>query len=219
MSNLRFAVLGLGQFGTSLAQELCALGCEVLAIDHHSKRVEAVRNHVTVACTADVRDRDALEELITSSYSAAIISMGESLEATILATLHLREMGVKEIWAEASSPDRARVLKKVGATRILTPELDMGKRLAASLANPNLIEFLPLTEGFGVVELPAPSWLHGKTLAKLDLHNTMDIAVIAIRSVDGSSRIVPGGATRVAQEDVLTLVGRDQDLAAFQERE
>ena len=217
MNRRRFAILGLGQFGRNLSRELSRLGHDVLAVDVSSKKVESIRNEVAVAAMADIRDRHALAELFTGPFDVVIIAIGGSLEAAIMATLHLKELGVKEVWAEANTDERAEVLRRVGATRVLSPERDMGRRLAQSLANPNLIEFLPLTEGYGVVDVPAPSWSHGKTLAELALRNRFNVAVIAIRSGQESTQIVPGGGAKLGAGDVLTLVGRDAELAHFHE--
>jgi trk system potassium uptake protein TrkA len=218
MSRRRFAVLGLGQFGRSLAVELCDLGCEVLAVDRSPKMVDLVRDRVTRAVVADIRDPEALKELFSTPFQAVVIAMGESLEASIMASFHLQELGVKEIWAEANSRDRAAVLKKVGASRIVTPERDMGRRIAASLANPNLLEHLPLTEGHSVIDVEAPSWMTGKTLVELDLRRTMHLAVIAIKAKEREALVAPGGTARIEFGDVLTLVGKDEDLARFHER-
>ena len=211
----RIAVLGLGQFGKALATELAERGCEVLAVDSVAKEVEAIRDQVSVAAIADIRDKKALEELFTSRFDVVVVAMGDALEATVMATLHLKELGVDEVWAEANEPDRAEALKKVGATHVMAPERDMAKRIAQQLAYPNLIEFLPLTKGYGVVEIEAPAWTHGKTLAELDLRNSMRVAAIAIRSAEGVIDIVPGGAAQLGPGDLLTLVGRDGDLAKF----
>jgi trk system potassium uptake protein TrkA len=213
----RIAVLGLGQFGKALATELALLGCEVLAVDSDPKVVDAIRDQVSVAAIADVRDKKALEELFASRFDGGVVAMGHALEATVMATLHLKELGVDEVWAEANEPDRAEALTKVGATHVMAPERDMAERIAQQLVHPNLIDFLPLTKGYSVVEVEAPAWTHGKTLAELHLRRRMDVAVIAIRAADGSVDIVPGGAAQLGPGDVLTLVGRDGDLAKFSE--
>jgi len=218
MSKRRFAILGLGQFGRSLCRNLSELGQEVLAIDVSPKKVESIRDWVAVAAVADIRDRVALGELFTTPFDIAVIAIGGSLEAAIMATLHLKDLGVQEIWAEANQDERATVLTRVGATRILSPERDMGRRIAQRLANPNLVEFLPLTAGYGVVESEAPAWTHGKTLAELELRKTMNLAIIAIRAADGTVAIVPGGAAKLTTGDRITLVGRDADLSRFQEK-
>ena len=214
----RIAVLGLGQFGTALATELTSLGCEVLAVDESEKSVDAIRDHVTDAAVADVRDRAALEELFSSSFDVVVVAIGTALEAAIMATLHLKDLGVPEVWVEASDRARADALKKVGATRVISPEHEMGRRLAQRLANPDLLEFLPLTTGYGVIEIEAPAWTYGKTLADLDLRNSMKVAVIAIRSGEDAVVVVPGGRAVPGEGDILTLVGRDADLAGFRDR-
>jgi trk system potassium uptake protein TrkA len=218
MKKPRVAVLGLGQFGRALAQALTRDGCEVLAVDSSAKHVERIRDDVARAAVADVRDAAALRELLASPVDVVIIAIGGSLEASILATFHLLELGVKEVWAEANSDEWAEVLTRVGATRILSPEREMGRRLAQQIANPNLLEFLPLTEGHGVLEVEAPSWTHGKTLAELNLRAAMSLAVIAMRDAEGKVTVVPGGGARVEPGAQLTLVGRDADLARFRER-
>lgn len=218
MKKPRVAVLGLGQFGQALALALTRDGCEVLAIDPSAKQVERIRDEVARAAVADVRDAAALRALFASPFDVVIIAIGGSLEASILATFHLLELGVREVWAEANSDEWAEVLTRVGATRILSPEREMGRRVAQQIANPNLLEFLPLTEGHGVLEIDAPSWTYGRTLAELNLRATMNLAVIAIRDGRGKVTVAPGGSARVEPGSQLTLVGRDPDLAGFRER-
>jgi len=217
MRKRRFAILGLGQFGRALCRELSRLGAEVLAVDVSAKRIEQIKNEVAGAAIADIRDRAALEELFSSPFDVAVIAIGGALEAAIMATLHLKEMGVEQIWVEANTREREQVMLRVGATRVISPEREMGRRLAQRLANPNLMEFLPLTGGHAVVEVEAPSWALGKSLAELHLRSTMNLAVIRIRSADGKDAVVPGGDARVGGGDVMTLVGLDRDIARFRE--
>jgi len=216
MSRKRVAILGLGQFGTAVARELAKCDVEVLAVDASPKKVEAIRDHVAQAAVADIRDAEALAELFSRPFDTVIIAIGGSLEAAIMATLHLKELGLKDVWAEAATPERGEVLKRVGATRIIMPENDIGRRVAQRLSNPNLVEYLPLMSGYGVVETAAPEWTHQKTLAELDLRNKLGFAVIAVRSADGSVTMVPGGATRLNEGDILTIVGKDGDMSKFQ---
>ncbi len=213
----RFAILGLGQFGSALAEELARLGCEVMAVDRDADLVDEVRDRVAGAAVADISDPEALKEIFCRPFDVAVIAIGGSLEAAIMATLHLRELGVPEIWTEASTEDRAEALRRVGATRILQPERDMGRRIAKRMASPNLLEYIPLTEGYGVVEMDAPAFTHGKTLSELDLRAKHSLAVIAIQSKDKETLIVPGGDTTIAEGDVLTLVGRDSALNELRE--
>jgi len=218
MNRKRFAILGLGKFGTTLASELSRLGYEVLAVDQDARAVDAVRDEVTVAAVADVRDRHALGELFTAPFDGAVVAIGTNLEAAILATLFLKENGVPTIIAEAATRDRAEVLQRVGATEVVSPELEIGKRLAKRLSNPNLIEFIPLVKGYLAIEVEAPAWTAGKTLAELNLHRTMNLAVLAITHKGGEIALVPGGAAKVGAGDKLALLGRESDLERFRER-
>lgn len=217
MKHARYAVLGLGEFGQALSSELSHLGCEVLAVDRNPKLVEKARDEVAMAAVADIRSAAALRELFNTPFDGAVIAIGGNLEASILATLHLQELKVPRILAEATTPEAAEVLRRVGATDIFSPERDSGRRLAGRLANPNLVEFIPLTSGYGVVEVEAPAWTHGKTLAELDLRRRFSLAAIAIRSPDEGVAVVPGGRAQIRPGDKLTLVGRDEDLAKFRE--
>ncbi|MFQ5844896.1 MAG: potassium channel family protein [Planctomycetota bacterium] len=215
MSRRKYAVLGLGEFGRAVALELSQLGREVLAIDINPKRVEEVQEHVALAAVADVREREALQELMETPFDVAVVATGGNFEAAILATLHLRAMGVTELVAEASSEERADVLLRVGATRIVSPELDMGKRLARRLGRKNLVEFIPLSPGYAVVEIEAPESLIGKTLAEADVRRKYHVAVIALRSRDGTDTLIPGGATPISPGDRLTLAGGEEAIERF----
>jgi trk system potassium uptake protein TrkA len=219
MKNKRFIVMGLGEFGRALAPELARLGGEVLAVDISPKKVESVRDQVTMAVVADIRDRAALQELITSTFDVAILAIGGSLEASIMATLHLKELAVREIYVEANNPDRAEVLRRVGADHVISPEQDLGMRLARRLSNPNLIDFLPITEGYGVIKVEAPYWTHEKSLIDLELRKRMNLTVIALHTGDGKDVVAPGANTVVHKGDQLTLVGRDSDLVRFKDRD
>ena len=217
MKHKRFIVIGLGQFGSALAPELARLGGEVLAVDIAPKRVEAIRDEVAMAAVADVRDKNGLKELITATFDYAIIAIGGSLEASILATLHLKELAVREIYAEANSEERAEVLRRVGASAVISPERDMGKRLAHRLANPNMLDFLSLAEGYGVLRVDAPSWTHGKSLQELELRKKMKLTVIAIRTAGDKDVIGPGAHQVVQKGDEIVLVGADTDLVKFKD--
>ena len=218
MKTKRIAVLGLGQFGGSLAQELALLGCEVLAIDSNEARVQEVRDAVTSAAIADVREREALSELINAPFDIGVVATGGALEAAILAVLHLKELGVSDVWAEAPNDDGAEVLRRVGADRIFSPERDAGRRLAQRLANPNMVEFLPVMKGYGICEVEAPSFTHGRTLAELDLRNKRGLAIVAVRG-QSSATMVPTAATTIVEGDVIVVVGKDADIAKFRETE
>lgn len=214
MSRKRFAVLGLGEFGRALATELAEMGCEVLAVDSDPRLVEDMRDRVAAAAVADIRDKEALAELFSSPFDVAVIAIGNALEASILATLHLKDLPVKEVWAEAGTEERAEVLRRVGAARVFSPEAEMGRRVATHLANPNMLDYMPLEEGYSIIEAAAPAWTHGRTLADLALRTKAGVSVIAVRSA-GKLEVVPGGGTTIRSGDRMVLVGRDEDLERF----
>ena len=213
MSAKRCIVVGLGEFGRTIAVEMARLGVEVLALDKSEKRVMMVRDEVASAATADVRDAEVFNELCSSTFDLAIIAIGGSLESSILAAMHLKHHKVGEIWAEANDPAREEVLRRVGVDRLFSPERDLGRRMAQRIARQDLAEFIPIAEGYGVIDMPAPQWMIGKTLLQLDLRNTHDVSVISVRSAGGEITVVPKAGREIREGDTLVLVGKDEDLA------
>lgn len=218
MTRRRYAVLGLGQFGRGLALELSRLGLDVLAVDQNPKAVEEIKDKVSGVALVDVRDREALLEVFSTPMDCVVVAIGDQLEAEILATLFLKEMGIPEIVVEAKTPERAEVLQRIGATKVVSPELEFGRRLARRLANPNLLEFVPLTKGTSIIEVAAPSWAVGKSLAELDLRKRTHLAVIAITPPTGDPLLIPGGDARITEGCKLTLVGSDEDVARYRDK-
>lgn len=218
MSNKRCLVVGLGEFGKTLAIELAKLNMEIVAVDVTDRRVAAVRDAVASAVTADIRDPDAVAELCSGTFDFAILTMSGSLEASILGIIHLKQHRVEEIWAEANDGSRAEVMRRVGATRVFSPERDFARRFAQRLARQDLAEFIPIAEGFGVVEMEAPVWMHGKTLVQLELRNTYDVAVISVTTADGDVTVVPNPGREIVEGDTLVLVGSDANLARIREK-
>lgn len=219
MSTKRCIVIGLGEFGRTIATELARLGVEVMAVDRSEKRIMAVRDLVASAAAADVRDPEVIKELCSSKFDLAIIAIGGSLESSILAAMHLKQQKVDEIWAEANDPAREEVLRRIGVDRLFSPERDLGRRMAQRIARQDLAEFIPIAEGHGVIEMPAPQWMIGKTLLQLDLRKTHNVAVISVRSAGGEITVVPKAGREVREGDTLILVGKDEDLAKVRERD
>ena len=219
MSAKRCIVVGLGEFGSTMAVELSRAGVDVLAVDQSEKRVNAIRDQVTVAAIADVRDAETFKELITSPFDLAIVAIGGSLESSILAAMHLKAARVGEVWAEAGEPAREEVLRRIGVDRIFSPERDLARRMAQRVARQDLAEFIPVTEGYGIIEMPAPQWMIGKTLIQLDLRKEMAVAVISVRSAGGKVTVVPSAGYEIKEGDTLVLVGSDEDLLRLRKRE
>lgn len=208
-----FVVIGLGRFGTAVAMELCELGHEVLAIDAAEENVMAVADRVTHAVTGDGRDPSVLRALGVRNYDCAVVAVGDDVGNSALITLNLKEMGVKEVICKAQSHVHRKVLEKIGADRVVFPEHEMGVKLAQGLSSSNVLNFIELSDDFGIVELGAPkSWV-GKTIRDLDVRAKCHVNVIAIRkATDGELLVAPGGDYVVEPKDAVVTLGRNEDI-------
>lgn len=211
-----FAVIGLGSFGSNVARALYERGEEVLAIDRDPERIHEIRPFSSQALVADVRDREVLAQAGVSDADAAVVSVGQEMEASILATLYLRELGVKKIIAKALTLDHAKVLRRVGASEVVFPERDMAYRLADRLATPNVFERFAVSEGISAVELAAPAPLVGQTLREAALRVRYGVTAVAIRKQGNQVIAAPDGSERIEPGDVLVVIGPDEQVRAFQ---
>lgn len=207
----RFAVIGLGKFGSHVARTLYEKGNEVVGIDSDSGRVQEMRDSCSQAIVANCTDQETLRALGVGDSDAVILSLGERMDASVLVTLYLRELGVQRIVVKALSDDHGKILKMIGATEIVHPERDTAVRVANVLGTRSILEFLPLGVGFSLVELAAPKAFVGKTLAEMKIRQQYQVTVVAVKNGDRLD-LVPGGDYPVAPGDLLVLVGKDQDL-------
>jgi len=211
MHKKQFVVLGMGKFGSSVATTLADCGCEVLVIDDDEERINEVADKVTYAVRADVTDPEALKSLGISNFDGAIIGMGESLEASVLATILIKEMGVPYVLAKAQTEIHAKILKKVGADKIVFPEKETGIRIANNLLMNNLFDAIELSSVYSMMELEAfPEW-YGKTLKELDLRAIYKINVIGIKKHDNLN-INPEPDQLISEDDILIIIGENEVL-------
>jgi trk system potassium uptake protein TrkA len=209
----RFAVIGLGNFGYYLASRLFEKGHEVVAIDRDARRVQEAKDCTSQAIVADAADPNAMRALGLNEMDTVVVSIGSVLSNSILATLCLKELGVKHLLAKALSEPHARILRKIGASEIFFPEKDLAFSMAEKLHNPNLIEQLPLLEGFSIIELAPPSSFIGKPLKALDLINRFGIQVVAIKElVPDRLNMIPTAQYVIKDSDILILLGPDKSL-------
>ena len=205
-------VIGLGEFGQELARQL-ARDCEVLAIDRNESAVAAILEDVQRALIMDVREFASFGAVVTADFDEAVVSMGETLEASILATLHLKKIGVKHIWAKANSEDHAAILKAVGASEIVFPERETAPRLAAQIVNPNLLDFIPLEGDYRVMDVAPPDVFYGKTLLELDLRKKYGVFVLAIKElIPTRFTFLPSPTFVIKPSDILVMIGLEKDL-------
>jgi trk system potassium uptake protein TrkA len=211
------SVIGLGQFGSELARELAKFA-EVLALDNDEDKVNAIANQVQRAMILDARDFTGLSSLVTPEFDEVIVSLGESLEASVLCTLHLKRIGVKTIRAKAASEDHSTILRAVGATETIFPERETAKRISAQILNPNLLDFVPLGEGFEVMDVGIPDIFLGKSLKEIKLRERFGVFVIAVKElVPPRFVFLPGPDFVVKPSDVLVMIGREVDLIKIQQ--
>lgn len=213
----QICVIGLGQFGSELALS-AARNCEVLAIDKDQERVDSIADEVDRALIADAKDLTVIRSLVSPDIDAAVVSLGESVEASILCTLHLHKIGVKRIYAKAVSEEHAEVLTAVGATDIIFPERETARRVAARIANPNFVDFIPLADGYDVMEIVAPDSFHGQSLAELDVRKRYGVLIVAIvRQQPKAFVFVPEPHFVIHSGDRLVVVGKENDVRSISE--
>jgi len=212
----QIVVIGLGQFGAHLARQLTEQHCEVLAVDADQSRVAELRDDVHRALIGDARSMEALKSAITSTVDEVAVCLGDHLEASILCTLHLSEIGVKKILATAINEDHANILKRVGAHQVIFPDLETAERTARRMAHPHMLDYFPFAEEYRIMELVTPKRLAGKNLQGSSLRNTYRLLVLAIKAGStGEYHFMPEADHVLQEGDVLVVLGREMDLARF----
>ncbi|MBO8129458.1 MAG: TrkA family potassium uptake protein [Peptococcaceae bacterium] len=211
----QFAVIGLGRFGASVATTLARMGFEVLAIDRDEDRVNHIMDEVTHAVQADALDDNVLKSLGIRNFDVVIVAIGEDIQASILVTVMLKDLGVVNVVAKARTELHGRVLKKVGADKVVFPERDMGVRLARGLVSKNILDQIELSPDFSILELVAPPVFAGKTLIESGIRRKYGVTILAIRR--GNDVILsPGAQQKIEEGDVLVAVGRNDRLKALE---
>jgi trk system potassium uptake protein TrkA len=214
----QFAVIGIGNFGYYLGRHLYEKGHEVIALDISKTQVQKVKDVVSQAVVADATDREALEALGISHADAAVVCIGTRMQASILTTLHLKELGIKSIIAKATSEEHGRILRKIGANEIFFPEKDLAIGVASRLDNPNMLDYLPFIEGYSIVELAPPKDFVGKKLKELDLINRFGIQVLAVKEIiPHGLTLIPKADFQVKDSDALIVLGPNETLEKLQE--
>jgi trk system potassium uptake protein TrkA len=203
-------VIGLGRFGTSAARELMRLGHDVLAVDRDEQPVNDIAPVVTQALQADASDVDALKAIGAGEFDHAIVAISSATEASIFATLALKQLGVRNVVAKAGTALHGTILERVGADRVVYPEREMGIRVAHIFAYPNVIDYIDTAPGFGITMLRPPAGSIGKTLTELDL-GRRQLSPVALRRGDRVT-VNPAPSEKIQDGDLLILVGRDSGL-------
>ncbi|MEC9484787.1 MAG: TrkA family potassium uptake protein [Candidatus Izemoplasma sp.] len=213
MAKKSFAVIGLGRFGESVVRELIEQDADVLVIDRDPERIAKLSKIATHAVTLDATDELALKEVGINSVDHVIVSIGNDLQSSIMATLILKELGVKKVTVKVLNDDHAKVVAKLGADEIVQPEKQSGRRLASRIVSDNVLDFIDLNESHSFIVVNATEKIISSTIVNLDVRNRYNINVVAIRR-EGDI-LIPNADTLIEESDSLLLIGSNADLHKF----
>lgn len=206
-------VIGMGRFGSALARELMATGHEVLGVDTDERLVQQMSQELTHTVKADTTDESVLKELGIQEFDAAVVAIGQDLEASILTTSLLLQMGVPNVWAKANSQSHGRILRQLGAHHVIFPEYEMGKRVAHMVSGESL-DYVPIDKDFVMLKAEVPQSFDGKNLAELKIRSTYGVTVVAVTKGDG--KYTPAFPETVLNfGDQIVVAGQVEPLNEF----
>ena len=209
-----FVVIGLGRFGGSIVRELIRLGADVMAIDAHSERVDEYAKIATQAIIADTTDEEVIKSLGIRNFEHVIVAIGENIQASILTTLILKELGVPLITVKAQNDYHEKVLRKIGADHVVHPERDMGIRIANNMISNNVLDYLELSDEHSIMEIRANDLLAGYSLIDLDIRAKYGINIVGIKR--GEQIIIsPSADDKILLNDILLVIGAVVDINRF----
>lgn len=209
-------VVGLGRFGSAIADALDQLGHDVLAIDKDPEKVREWSGRLAHVAEADGANLEALQQLGCQEFPIAVVGIGESVEASVLATVNLVDLGNKQVWAKALSPQHGRILERIGAHRVVYPEKDAGERVA-HLVSGRLLDYIEFEDGFVIVSMRPPVECQGFTLAQSKVRQKYGVTVIGVKS-PGEDFTYARPETRVTRHDTLIVSGNSQLVERFATR-
>ena len=208
----RVVVIGLGIFGYNVVKNLFEGGMDVIAIDKNKDAVQKVRDYSSRAIVADGIDKSVMDSIGIGADDVVILSFGEDLAASTLATLHLKQLGVRNIIVKAPNEEHKLVLEKVGATEVIIPEKEMANKLARGFISPNLIDYIPLSDDYMICETAPPQQFIGKSLRDVHMRSKHHVDVIAIRDTltDNVHMVQPDYLMK--DSDILVVIGKSDDI-------
>ena len=215
MSSKQFVIIGLGRFGSSVAKTLYALGHDVLAIDYNEDLVQEISDSVTHAVQMDATDENALRTLGLRNFDVSVVTIGANIQASIMATLLVKDMGIKYIIAKGNSDLHAKVLYKIGADRVILPEKDMGVRVAHNLVSSSILDYIELSPDYSIIEIESPKEWYGKSMKELSLRSKYGINVMAIKR-NNEVNISPDADDVINKDDIVVAIGSAEDLTKLE---
>ncbi|MDM8235821.1 potassium channel family protein [[Ruminococcus] torques] len=210
----QFAVLGMGSFGESVALTLENMGCDVLVMDDSYEKIQDISDKVSYAMKADVSDPDALQALGGKNLDGVVVAVSENLEAGIMATMLCKEMGIPLVVAKAKNKLQGAILKRVGADRIVYPEIEMGSRVAKSLVSREFMDWIELSNDYSMVEIAVPDKWVGRTLVDINVRERLGINVVGI-IVNGKIDVTLDPQKPLPEGGILIVIGANDVLEKF----
>jgi trk system potassium uptake protein len=214
----RFIMLGMGTFGSALATQLAANGCRVTGVDNRREPLDLLKNVLHEAVIGDSTDREVLENLSVRDATAVFISLGEAISQSLLAALHMKELGARQVIVKGVTKEHGKILEHLGVDRVVFPEEEVARELADRMTWPNVLDYLPIDPEYSVAEVAMPASLSGRTLAEANLRSRIGVHVMGIKDVmKGKFEMFPDGKTRLLEDQILLVVGREPELKALRE--
>ncbi|CAG0984649.1 MAG: TrkA family potassium uptake protein [Bacteroidetes bacterium] len=228
MKGSRFAVIGLGQFGSEIARILAKKGAEVMAIDNNETHIENIKDEVAYAVCLDAADKKALKSQEIEKFDAVVVAIGEDFETLLLCTVFLQELKAKRIIARGNGAQQRMILEKIGIKEILSPEQEVGRVVAEKLLNPNVVGLLQLPDDYEIAEIKAPKGVHNRTLTDIALRDKYKLNLVTIKrdyevksgnETKLTSHIigVPSSETIIYDTDTIVVFGTIKDIQKFTE--
>ncbi len=226
MNYSKFAVVGVGRYGHTIAKRLAEKGTQVFAFDPDEEKIESIKDEVAYAVTLDATDLRALRMQNLDELDAVVVAIGENFEATVLTCVHLIDLGVKRVIARASGDHQRLILEKIGVTEILTPEDEVANVVAEKLLNPNIVSFLQLPDEHEIAEIIAPKGVIGRTIEDIGFRNKYEMTLITIKRAyevtkNGEDTTeehiigVPKSETPIKESDTLVVFGAAKSVQRF----
>lgn len=217
MKKKQVVVIGLGRFGSSVCRELYELGHEVMAIDMNVDKVANISEFASHASVADATDKSQLKALGVRNFYHAIVAIGDDLQASVLCTLMLKEIGVEKVWVKARDLQHKKILEKVGADRVIQPENEMGIRVAHHVDSENIVDYIDLSKDYSIVEMAATEKIAGKSLLQLEIRIKYNCIILAVKKGEDVN-IAPHPDDVVSAGDILVVMGHRNDLKRLEEK-
>lgn len=210
----RVAVVGLGRFGAAVARTLTERGIQVLALDVDPKQVQAVADEITYAVVADTTDEEALRQAGVPDFTHAVVAIGSDIEASILTTTLLAEFGIPDIWAKAVTATHGRILDRVGATHVVFPEAEMGRRVG-NMVTASLLDYLQLDDELAMARTHTPARLLDQSVSAATWDTRDGVRLVAVKRGGGGGYVAPLDGMTLRAEDVLVICGPPARVLEF----